>query len=215
MENRISFNFSARYFASDTVSARTPHLWFVLHGYGQLAEFFLRKFSSLPEDHVVVAPEGLSRFYLADLQDGKRLHQRVGATWMTRENREMDIENYLTYLNAVYAAVVPTSFAGKITVLGFSQGAATAVRWVIHHPSVCHRLVVWAGAFPHDMNLNDASRVLASKEVIQVYGLSDPLITDESLANMNNLNRTLGLNPQIITFEGKHEIDAPTLLKLV
>ncbi|MCZ8216519.1 MAG: phospholipase, partial [Cyclobacteriaceae bacterium] len=81
----ISFQFKARYQTLGKLDANTRKVWFVLHGYGQLAEYFLRKFKSLEAQEIfVIAPEGLSRFYMEDVtrrsQGGS---QRVGATWMT------------------------------------------------------------------------------------------------------------------------------------
>ena len=42
-EKKVSFNFDARYFTAGELNASTKQVWFVLHGYGQLAQFFLRK----------------------------------------------------------------------------------------------------------------------------------------------------------------------------
>ena len=39
-----------------------------MHGYGQLAEYFIRKFNVLEEQNIcVIAPEGFSRFYLENV----------------------------------------------------------------------------------------------------------------------------------------------------
>src|SRR4051812_478081 len=102
-EQDVSFPFSARYYKLNEINASTRQIWFVLHGYGQLAQYFVRKFSTLAENDVcIIAPEGLSHFYLEELQASGRKNDRVGATWMTRENRLMDIQNYCTYLTSVY-----------------------------------------------------------------------------------------------------------------
>ena len=68
---------------------------YVLHGYGQLAEFFIRKFQHLSDDYFIVAPEGMHRFYLSGSSG------RVGASWMTKEERETDIQDNLNWLNAL------------------------------------------------------------------------------------------------------------------
>jgi len=46
--------------------ARVPtEIWYVLHGYRQSARRFLTQFESIASsDRLLVAPEGLSRFYL-------------------------------------------------------------------------------------------------------------------------------------------------------
>ena len=56
---------TARYFLHGTPSEKTKEIWFIIHGYGQLAQYFIRHFSHFdPETTLVAAPEGLSRFYL-------------------------------------------------------------------------------------------------------------------------------------------------------
>lgn len=44
------------------------HLVIALHGYGQLAKFFLRKFQGLQSSCRVLAPEGPHRFLFARLK---------------------------------------------------------------------------------------------------------------------------------------------------
>ncbi len=215
--SNLSFHFKARYFKLGGIKASTKKVWFVLHGYGQLAEYFLRKFKSLEQEQVcVIAPEGLSRFYLEDVnkrsQGGS---QRVGATWMTRENRLMDIENYLTYLHTIYENEIAGRTDLEITILGFSQGAATASRWALEDRIHFNRLLLWAGIFPKDMDFQRGHEVLSSKQVQLVYGTKDPFINDERLVHMRTLTDKLKVNATVTTFDGAHEIDEPTLLSLL
>jgi len=212
----IDFSFKARYYKLGEINEQTKQVWFVLHGYGQLAQFFIRKFNILESRGVcVIAPEGLSKFYLSELQEGGfRTNDRVGATWMTKENRLTDIENYIAYLNSIYKKEI-TSPVPSISVLGFSQGAATASRWVLTNQIQFNRLILWAGAFPPDMDFALGKNLLKSKEVIQVMGTQDPFINDERTSELFALNNKLGIEPRIITFEGKHEIDETVLLQLI
>jgi predicted esterase len=205
----LEFDFKARYYRLGKLDASTRQLWFVVHGYGQLAQFFIQKFKGLEEAGIcVVAPEGLSRFYL----DGDR--GRVGATWMTKENRLMDIENYIAFLNEVYRKeTISHSPLPPVTVLGFSQGAATATRWLMDGKIQVNRLILWAGLFPSDMDFEKGNKILRRMEVVEVYGKGDPFITEESLQLMKELNKKLGLEPSLIEFEGKHELDNSVLLK--
>src|SRR5689334_7771778 len=102
-QQEITFNFKARYYKLGEINSSTKAIWFVLHGYGQLAQYFLRKFRILEKYNIcVIAPEGLSRFYLENITSPSgRNSDRVGATWMTKENRLMDIEHYIQYLNTI------------------------------------------------------------------------------------------------------------------
>src|SRR5919204_6031656 len=124
MEERfLSTLRTARYFILGS-PRRAQELWFVCHGYGQLAARFLERFRVLEsEDRCVVAPEGLSRFYLTE----DPTERRVGASWMTREDRLHEIDDYVRYLDALYREIAPQH--SRVTALGFSQGTATVCRW--------------------------------------------------------------------------------------
>jgi len=216
-ESGISFQFKARYYTLGDLNSSTSKIWFVLHGYGQLSKFFISKFNILANAGVhVVAPEGLSKFYLEDITTRANTgNNRVGATWMTRENRLTDIENYLTYLSSVYKYEVPENFHGEITLLGFSQGAATATRWAIEGNLPFDQLILWGGILPPDMNFEKAHEVLKHKKVIEVFGKKDPFLTDERLAEVTTLNNRLNIQPEIIEFEGGHEMNEFVLERLI
>ena len=209
----LVFNFRARYYRSGEASAKK--IWVVLHGYGQLAQFFARKFMVLNDLGIaVVAPEGLSRFYLEDVTTRVQTgNTRVGATWMTRENRHMDINNYLAYLNAVYQREC-TAPGTEVTLLGFSQGAATASRWAVSRPHTFRHLVLWAGILPPDMEVASANEALGSLQVTSVVGVHDPFFTEERKKEMMTISERLGITPQLITFEGGHEINEGVLRQL-
>ena len=168
--SELSFTFKARYFKIGQLDSKTKAIWIVLHGYGQLAQYFIRNFSFFEEHNIcVIAPEGLSRFYLEDVQSRAQTgNNRVGSTWMTKENRLADIANYLNYLNALYAKEVGDSTL-PVTVLGFSQGAATASRWVLDKKIRFDRLILWAGILPPDMDFNSGKEILAGKDILLVY----------------------------------------------
>jgi predicted esterase len=214
-EQHIDYSFKARYYKLGTIDATTRQVWFVLHGYGQLARYFVTKFKALEQEGIcVIAPEGLSRFYLEDMQPAGRKNNRVGATWMTQENRLMDIGNYLEYLNTLYHRELQNTNV-PVTVLGFSQGAATASRWVAGGTIPFTRLVLWAGVFPPDMDFDISAKLLQHKQVYLVYGKNDPFLTDTRFAEMHTISQKLNTPVQEITFEGEHELDEKTLLQLV
>lgn len=192
-------------------------VWFVLHGYGQLAPYFIPKFKSLTEHNIcVLAPEGLSHYYLEDASTrNKTGSTRVGASWMTRENRLMDIDNYLAYLNSVYLREIDADKNLAITLLGFSQGAATASRWILNNSTCFKRLILWAGIFPDDMNFEKGKSVLKEKEVMLVYGKHDPFLNQSRINEMKSLSEKLEITPTQLVFEGVHEIHEPTLFQLI
>jgi predicted esterase len=216
-EQELYFNYKARYYTQGELNPNTKKIWFVLHGYGQLAKFFITKFKAVSDTDVyVIAPEGLSKFYMEDVTSRSRTgNNRVGATWMTRENRISDIQNYITYLNFVYKKEVPDRFQGQVTFLGFSQGAATATRWAIEGNNVSHQLILWAGVLPPDMNFEKAHEILKDKKIIEVFGKTDPFLTEERLKEVSSLNSRLNINPTLIEFDGGHEINEEILTGLI
>lgn len=216
-ELTTEFNFKGRYFKLGEINAQTKAVWFVLHGYGQLAQYFLPKFKSLIEHNIcVIAPEGLSHYYLEDASSrSKSGNTRVGASWMTRENRLTDIENYLTYLNSVFSQETGSNKNLDITLLGFSQGAATASRWALSNTIYFRRLVLWAGILPSDMDFEKGKQLLKEKDVTIVYGKHHPFLNESRFGEMRTLSKKLELTPDEIVFDGAHEIHEATLLMLI
>ncbi|MDX5419658.1 MAG: serine hydrolase family protein [Hymenobacteraceae bacterium] len=209
-EHKLTVPRTARYYTLGTPSEQTRSLWIVCHGYGQLARYFLRHFAVLDDGAtVIVAPEGLSRFYL----DG--FSGRVGATWMTKEDRLSEIEDQAVYLNLLLQDLLrqlPTDV--KVNILGFSQGGATVCRWLASGRVPCHRLVLWAASFPEDIEFEAGKSAFKNLPVDVVYGTNDEFITPESLNRQQQLMSQLGISPQVHTYDGGHTIHPQTLSKL-
>lgn len=209
-EHKLVVPRTARYYTLGNPSERTRDLWVVCHGYGQLARFFLRHFAVLENDTtVVVAPEGLSRFYL----DG--FSGRVGATWMTKEDRLSEIEDQAAYLNLLLQELllqVPADV--NVHVLGFSQGGATVCRWLAAGQVPCHHLVLWAASFPEDIDFETGHAIFQRIPVDLVYGTQDEFITPTKLQHQQELMTRLGISPRVHTFEGGHTIQQELLAKL-
>jgi predicted esterase len=189
-----------RYSQSSAVEGN--HLIVALHGYGQLIEFFSKKFEQLGENVTVVCPEGTHRFYLEGTSG------RVGASWMTREWREQDILENNTLLDQLLETVVSEIKPKSITILGFSQGVATAARWIAGTSLKIDKFIAWAGVFPPDIAL-PAFDNFPSKRVA-VVGLQDPYLQMEQYKLFRSEYEKLDF--EIVEFDGKHEL-VPALLK--
>lgn len=208
-EHRLTVQRAARYYTLDP-PGDAREVWFVLHGYGQLASFFIRHFEPLREaGRLVVAPEALSRFYLPG-------YQRVGAAWMTREDRLAEIDDYLAYLDAVYDRVFDAVDRSRVTVhvLGFSQGAATASRWVTLGRMQADRLILWAGDLAHDLDLAAHAETLRRLDVTFVVGTDDTFITPERLTELETRLIAHSIPYRLRPFNGDHRMDAETLMLL-
>lgn len=203
-EHVLSTPRSARYFTLGPPEHATE-FWFVCHGYGQLASRFLERFRPLEaSQRCIVAPEGLSRFYLTE----NPAERRVGASWMTREDRLHEIDDYVRYLDALYAQL--GSHTAKITALGFSQGSATACRWAALGSSRIDRLIVWGGEVPPDLDL----KRLRVPSLTLVYGNQDEFFTPKVVAANEARLRERGIRYETVSFEGGHAIDEAALRRL-
>lgn len=199
---------TTRYYTLGSVQNLTKTVWFVLHGYGQAAEYFIKHFSDLGlEQNVVIAPEGLSRFYVHGLTG------RVGSSWMTKEDREDEINDQCEYLNAVAkdAGVNLQNPTQKIVLLGFSQGTATTVRWLVNSGFKADALVLWAGSFPHDVEPEKVTGHVADGGFHYAYGTQDEFLKDINMEEKLAPLAENGLDPTIWTFDGPHAMDKDTL----
>ena len=214
-EHHLSVNRTARYFALGTSSGEVGEVWFACHGYGQLAGRFLEKLRVLDDGRrYLVAPEGLSRFYLSE----SPTERRVGASWMTREDRLAEIDDYVPYLDAVYADVFGSLARAQVTLhaLGYSQGASTVSRWAAMGNAQIDRLTLWGGEFPPDLDLTLDTVVnrLRAARMALVYGRSDEYITPKVVQTITARLRQHGIPFNEIPFDGGHELNEAVLRTL-
>lgn len=205
-EHHLRVQRTARYHMLGEPSTATE-LWVVVHGYGQLARFFLNNFNGLESSsRCIVAPEALSRFYL------DATHTRVGATWMTREERLLEVEDHVAYLDTLVDKLrqqAPESL--RANALGFSQGVATISRWALNGNSSLDRLVLWAGGLPPELD----QKALASwrkMRVDLVLGDSDEYAKAGDLEAMDRRLELAGVPRRSHSFHGSHKLE-PVLLK--
>lgn len=186
--------------------------WVVLHGYGQLATDFVQHFEGVATpNRAIVAPEALSRFYVDDLDT----HEQVGASWMTNEAREHEIADYLRYLDTVVDTLSPADPSPSISVLGFSQGAATATRWALLGDTPLDRLVLWGGAPAHDLDLATHAETLRSLDLAMVVGTDDPYVTPERRTLIKKTLARHDIPVTLRTFDGGHRLDETVLERVV
>jgi hypothetical protein len=231
-EHHLPVTRTARYWTLGDPEG-VAEVWFVLHGYKQLARRFLRRFEPIRRPgRLVVAPEGLSRFYVSGGGGRHGAESIVGASWMTREDRLVEIDDYVAYLDGLAERVLgdvvgAASVAGTtpaVVVLGFSQGVATACRWVTlgsggarvgDHPDGVtwkpDRLLLWGDFLPPDLDMAWAERALEGVDVVLVRGSDDPALSPRLASEEAERLEASSLRPRRIDYEGGHEIHAETL----
>ncbi|MEZ4960910.1 MAG: hypothetical protein R2830_13890 [Saprospiraceae bacterium] len=208
--HKLAVGKTAHYATIGTPSKQIRRCWIACHGYGQLAKNFIRRFDVLDDgETLVIAPEGLSRFYWGGFT-GEPV-----ASWMTKEDRLDEIADYANFLQMLYDLYVPQLADDvQITLLGFSQGAATQCRWVMRNFPHFHHLVLWAGLMPEDLDYRPHQDYFSGKKLCFAYGLQDPFLTDERLAWQQKFAAEQGLDFNLAAFGGAHEIDRETLRKI-
>lgn len=195
----------ARVFLSQKPYQNIKKCWICLHGYGMLGEYFLPKFKSLfQDDTLVIVPEALSRFYL-DPQ-----YEKVGASWMTKEDRLLDIQEQQLYLNKVYKELVePLKNLEEFNVLGFSQGVATAWRWIQQQKISVNHLVIWAGSIPLE-----PLQSFYVENLWLVYAEDDPYSKWVNPQTIKDWLNKQSIDYELILFQGGHTIPKEILEEL-
>ena len=212
-EHHIRVSKRARYYTLGSVHDAND-VWIVCHGYGQLAGRFIQSFACIAEPgRVVVAPEGLHRFYM-DPPPAPAANRRVGATWMTREDRDNDIADYVDYLDQLISEVVAQSPTARLRVLGFSQGSATILRWAVGATRLPHQLILWAGEVPTDVDWAMGARKLANTRIDAVRGDRDELTSQTTLERNLATLSGVGLRYHLHEFGGGHHMNDDLLQQL-
>lgn len=207
-EFHFSTQKTSRYYVHGEIK-NGRHLLIALHGYGHLAEFFIRKFNGINTDkYVVICPEGLHRFYL------KGTNGRVGASWMTKIDRENDIKDYIHQLDTLLEQLKNQAEFAGISLLGFSQGGATASRWLAYGKHSFDRFILWATVFPPDMEKEYCEKFNNSKNYF-VFGTKDEYYTIETIREHFKELKSMNIQFEMLTFDGNHTIHEETLLSIL
>ena len=200
-EKRIQYISSNTYATLNTLQESTHTIWIVFHGIGYLSRFFLNYFSDLPADeHFIIAPQAPSKYYL------NNEYKHVGASWLTRERTLEELQNVLAYVDAVMAdQSLPVRC--KVNILGYSQGASIALRWLCHSQHRCDRLILYAGGIPHEITAEEVDFLSRSTGIYIVYGKHDEFLTVARMAQEEKkIQMLFGDKAQRVSFDGGHEV---------
>ncbi|HTS89801.1 MAG TPA: dienelactone hydrolase family protein [Gemmatimonadales bacterium] len=205
---------TARYHQTGVDGAPVRELWFALHGYSQLAERFAATLRALDDGATaIVVPEALSRFYLETGLDGHH-GDRVGASWLTREDRDQDLEDHLAYLDLLASQVTERlDHKPRVGVLGFSQGSVMAARWALRGAVLPDRLVLWGASLPGDVEPRALADRLGSCPIELVAGDRDPFVPENSIEAAAHDLRACGASANASRFSGGHLIAPLALLR--
>ena len=210
-EKTVTYTRSDSYTTLNRLSDTTENVWIVMHGLGYLSRYFIRHFDGLPSDkNYIIAPQAPSKYYLNDT------YTRVGASWLTKEDTQREIQNVMTYLDGVWTAEkIPANC--NLIVLGFSQGVSIASRWVAQRKIECDQLVLYAGGIPNELQPSDFN-FLSKKDtkVTAIVGDKDEYVTEERRkTESEKIRKLFGGKAKEILFEGGHEVKRYLIKQLV
>jgi predicted esterase len=168
------------------------------HGYAENAEIHLAALRAIPgaERWALCAVQALNRFY-------ERRTQEVIAGWMTRQDRELAIDDNVAYVRAVVEALLAEPWAnGRLAYAGFSQGVAMAYRAAALAGVAPHGVFALAGDVPPDVL---ASGMQGFPPLLIATGESDGWYTPARLAEDRGALSQRGVHADTLVFAGGHE----------
>ena len=180
-----------RYLVRTPTTAGPWPALFSFHGYGEDASTNMTVLQRIPSasEWLLVGVQALHPFYTKN--------ERIVASWMTRQDRELAIADNVRYVAGVVEAVShefgPTS---PIVFAGFSQGVAMAYRAAARIPAA--GIIALAGDVPPDITQ-------PLPEVLIGRGTADNWYTDDKMAADVSRLQGLARNVETCVFEGGHE----------
>ena len=211
MKKQISISKTGKYSQIGKCSKKINNVWIVLHGYGMLSEYFVKKFECIiNETTLVIAPEATNRFYLANN------YTRVGASWMTKLDREQEISDNILFLDKLFSIIKKEighdNF--KLNTLGFSQGGPALVRWLMSNKLNTNSLILWGSDIPKDSLVTENKSRWNSINLKIVIGKNDEYINEEKKQEFVGVVKSYGLKYELIEYEGSHKIVEEELKKI-
>ena len=164
------------------------------HGYTEDADIQLDRLRQIPGSHrwTLVAAQGLHRFY-------RGRSKNVGASWMTRQDRELMIADNIEYANRVIEATVPPWV--PFVTAGFSQGVAMAFRAAMRGARRADGVIAVGGDVPPEL-LEDPASVFPP--VLLLQGKDDEWYTAEKLSSDVKALESRGVDVTAVTYEAGH-----------
>ena len=173
--------------------------WLVgFHGQGQTADEFLQSIERIPRGPgwLVASVQGLNRHHIGRTQ-------RIVATWMTSQDRELAIADNVDWVNTVLDRLELEFGAPRAIVLaGFSQGVGMAYRAGLLGRRKCAAIIAGCGDVPPEL------KAMASRDwphVLAATGSGDAWYTPARLEDDMQVVRARRPDARSLVFDGGHE----------
>jgi predicted esterase len=189
-----------RYLVRESSSRPPDGILLGFHGYGQNARAFSKDLDVIPAtaSWTTVSVQGLHRFYT---KAGE-----VVASWMTREDRELAIDDNIRYVQAVVDRVRSDNRAAHpasplpLVFLGFSQGVAMAFRAAAALTG-CSGIIALGGDIPPEIRASS----LRLPPVLVGRGKHDAWYTSAKLAVDLSWLESMDIETTVCEYGGGHE----------
>jgi predicted esterase len=167
------------------------------HGYGESADDQLPRLVAIPgsDDWILVSIQGLYRFY-------ERRTNRVVASWMTRQDRDLAIADNVMYVSHVLKEVLEGRTADVIVFAGFSQGVSMAFRAAVSAVAPRRHVIAVGGDLPPELDLQELRKL---SSVLICRGADDQWYAPDTFAADVQRLKAAGLPVQPRVTTGGHE----------
>jgi len=171
------------------------------HGYAQNAEDMLAELDHLSNRNAwtLVSVQALHRFYL-------RGDERIVASWMTRQDRELAIADNIVYIDRVVRSLVAEAPQAPVVFVGFSQGVAMAYRAGVlgaHRP---RGVIAIGGDIPPDVKTSPSNKF---PPILVTAGESDRFYPQAKVEADEAFLRSAGVQFDVFRYQGGHEWTDP------
>jgi predicted esterase len=197
IERTIATGTHGRYLIEPPAAAGPAPVLFGFHGYAESAEAQLERMRRIP---------GADRWRLVSIQALHRFYQRRGndvvASWMTRQDRELAIDDNLAYVAAVMDAVT-RDYPEPVRVVfaGFSQGVAMAFR-AAAASRTAYGVIAVGGDVPPELPPAALERM---RQALVCHGTHDEWYTRPAFDRDLQRLRDANVDVRPLEFDGGHE----------
>ncbi|MGE3802667.1 MAG: alpha/beta hydrolase [Candidatus Kapaibacterium sp.] len=133
---------------------------------------------------------------------------------MTSEDRLREIDDYLRFLNGIWESIVTEiGTVPELSILGFSQGGATAMRWGCRGKGEPKQVVLWGAGFP-EVELEAYRDQLSQITVLLVQGMEDRIASKSEIEKTAKKLQEIGGDVEQIYHPGGHELRREVLKEL-
>lgn len=180
----------------------------VLHGWGQSAPSFMRRFRGLKSsDLLVVALQGPHQMYL------DRETRKVGFSWLTAFDRRRAVSDFVNALDTVLARVrADFGVSAPPFILGFSQGVSMAYRFAILSETQVAGVIACGGDLPPDVS--DAMPGARRFPVLLVHGREDAIVPEAKCDEAEATLAGLSWPHERYSFTGDHEVPTDVVAQI-